>query len=75
MITLTDLDAAKLHQRELLREAHRAQLGEAILPSGPSPTARLVHAILSWLLRPLDAPESEDHPWPRLERYPYGARS
>jgi hypothetical protein len=43
MIMLTDLDRAKRQQRELRREAHRAQLAEPMPPCRPSRTARLVH--------------------------------
>jgi hypothetical protein len=73
MIMLLDLEIAKLHQRELLHEAHRARLPEPVRPRGPSRTARLLRALASWLSRPLDVAE-EDQPWPLLERYPYGPR-
>ena len=73
MIMLIDLEYAKLRQRELLSEGHRATLPEPVRPRGPSRTARLLRALASWLSRPLDVAE-EDQPWPLLERYPYGPR-
>jgi hypothetical protein len=74
MIMLIDLNTALLHQRELLHEAHRAQRAESLSPRPPSRVAQLWRALTSWLTRPLDDPMEEDHPWPRLQHYPYGPR-
>ena len=73
MITLIDLEYAKLRQRELLSEGHGARLPEPVEPRGPSRTARVLRALAGWLSRPLEVAE-EDQPWPLLERYPYGPR-
>jgi hypothetical protein len=73
MIMHIDLETARLHQRELMREAHRAQLTESSPACGCSLTTRVVRALTRWLSRPVQVAEA-DQLCPRLEQYPYGRR-
>jgi hypothetical protein len=73
MIMLIDPETARLQQRELMREAHRAQLAESSQARGCSLTTRVVRALTRWLNRPLQVAEA-DQLCPRLEQYPYGQR-
>jgi hypothetical protein len=52
MILLTEFDTAKLRQSELLDEAQRMRLAASMPDRHPSPIARFVHALMTWLMQP-----------------------
>jgi hypothetical protein len=54
MSLLIDLYTAKLRQGELLHEAQLERLAASMPDRHPSPIARFVHALMTWLMQPPD---------------------